>query len=100
TRLDAKWATAIAAIHYGIPPQRALQVLIEPELVASIANANADVFTTLSKVPGFLQVLERTIELRAGSMEPEFLTNAMLLIRQANITPSPRIEAIRRVLKS
>jgi hypothetical protein len=36
-RFDEKWTTGVAAIHYGVPVDRVMQVLIQPDLKASIA---------------------------------------------------------------
>jgi hypothetical protein len=60
--LDPDWAQSIAAIHYGVEPEEARQILIEQPLRNAIQNNSVSTFEELSKIPGFNMVLLSIVE--------------------------------------
>ncbi|WP_398474422.1 P-loop NTPase fold protein [Tardiphaga sp.] len=66
-RTDPAYAESIAAIHYGVRREDALQVLIAPRISAAITSEDASAFAQLAKVRGFETVLLRHIESTSSS---------------------------------
>lgn len=58
---DAKWQQSLAAIHFGVHPDNALQVYLAPELREAIRFGNADAFAQQVAIKGFDRVLLRHI---------------------------------------
>lgn len=100
-RYDADWARGIAALHYGVPIDRALQVLIRPALQRSIMELNRAEFERLSRVHGFDLVLRDVIEstLTGTASEPTFISNVALLIKQLDVASPPLLEEIYRLAR-
>jgi len=57
-----EWRQNVAAIHFGVPTAKALQILMEPEIRSAIFNEDGKRFVELSASPGFEIVLGRMIE--------------------------------------
>ena len=97
-RFESDWRESIAAIYYNIPRAKALQVLMQPEIQAAIAQGDADAFGKLAVVPGFDALLEQIVEQMTRPTDPEFVTNAAYLIKSAKLLFNPRISSIHRNL--
>lgn len=100
-RFDKDWARGIAALHYGVPQAHALQVLIGPELEQSIAAYDVEAFRRLRGIPGFLSILQTTVE-TATAADPtgKFVTNVAGLLAAAEGEQSPRVTEIMRTLRA
>jgi hypothetical protein len=66
--IDVDWRQHVAAIHFGVPTGKALQILMQPEISAAIFNENQARFLELSESPGFEIVL--------GNMVHEYPTSS------------------------
>lgn len=53
------WKRQLAALHFGVPLDKAAQVLTEEPLREAVANLDAKVFESLRDVPGFGETFER-----------------------------------------
>jgi hypothetical protein len=56
------WREGLAAIHFSVPKERALQVLMGAQLKDCLASADEGKIKQLAAIPGFTGVLERQIE--------------------------------------
>jgi hypothetical protein len=72
---DPDWQRSLAALHYGIAPENALQVLLDQPLRKAIDENNPTPFIGWTGVSGFAQAIQKLID------EPGFLTAE----RQANM---------------
>lgn len=98
---DADWATGIAAIYYGVPTDRALQVFMEPQVRAAIRDATPDEFARLNAVKGFFSVLDRIVDSETvDNANPEFITNTAYLLGTLNTTQGAWLPEIQRKLRS
>lgn len=60
--LPSDWREMLAAIHFGVPKEKALQVLIGHRVYDALVTVNTGALEALSKIEGFTRVLEQTIE--------------------------------------
>lgn len=79
-----EWKRQLAALHYGVEPEKAAQVLLEEPIRTAIVGRDQVRFTTLSTIPGFGEILEYTtadLPEPSGSSTPfDILANAVLLL--------------------
>lgn len=85
---DPNWQRAVAAIYYGVPPEHAVQILIEQRLRTAIAERKADEFKRLSEIRGFEQVLQRILDQGASgdASDPRFILNAAAMLDELKLT--------------
>jgi hypothetical protein len=60
--VGSEWRKAIAAIHFNVPPDKALQIAIGEPVRAALVGGNAEELRSLQQVEGFEPVLERIVE--------------------------------------
>ncbi len=99
--LDPDWAQSIAAIHFGVKPEEAKQILIEQPLRNAIHNDNIAIFEELSKIPGFNMVLLRIVEGWRSQVVPtpdEILLTVGLLERSPLVDLSD-LSQIKQILR-
>ena len=79
---DPNWQRAIATLYYGVPPRRAMQILIEQRLRTAISEKDMDEFKRLGEIPGFEQVLQRILDQATGGeiSDPTFILNASRML--------------------
>ena len=99
-RFEPDWHTLVAAIYFNVPVEKALQLLMQPQLQASIVGNDATTFNTLAKVPGFDRVIEQLSETFLTADDPVIPTNAAYLLVQASTPDSPRVAAIDNNLRT
>lgn len=79
TKEDPDWQRSLAALHYGVEPDRAEQVLLERPLIEAIQSGTEADFAKSAAVPGFTTVFQRILD-RAGNGDAVFpATNAIRL---------------------
>ncbi|MCA6249376.1 P-loop NTPase fold protein [Phenylobacterium sp.] len=79
TKEDPDWQRSLAALHYGVEPDRAEQVLLERPLMEAIQSGSEADFAKGAAVPGFTTVFQRILD-RVGNGDPVFsATNAIRL---------------------
>ena len=83
---DQDWARSIAALHYGVSLESALQVLVEDQLRAGIRTITQSEFATLAKTPGFGGAFVRLIKTNNTSPVAILPINAANLL--ATVEPS------------
>ena len=100
-RFDEHWAEGIAAIRYGVPPDRVLQVLLLPKISASLSTFDKDLFVNLSKAVGFQPVLQRAIEkhLEEGVPSLEYGAGVAAMMDAAALVENPRVIEIEKALR-
>jgi len=59
---DPNWQRSLAAMHFGVAPEHALQVLIEPALSRAMVDGDAQAFLAQSRRQGFAEVLVKMID--------------------------------------
>jgi len=101
SRFDEHWAEGIAAIHYGVPPDQVLQVLLLPKISAALATLNVDAFRILSKADGFEPLLQRAIEEHFGEQSYPLESTAGIagIIKAAALPESVRKVEIDKLLR-
>lgn len=57
--VEPDWQREVAALHYGVSPEKAAQILIEDPLMDSIDEEDQAAFDGLRAIPGFGDVIER-----------------------------------------
>lgn len=80
------WERDLVAVHFGVDPDRAMQVLIADRLFASIDRENHEEFRKLAAVPGFPSVLRRLIDRRGGELGWRGITVLAALIEKAGLS--------------
>jgi GTPase SAR1 family protein len=101
SQFDARWPEGIAAIHYGVPTDSVLQVLLSPKIQGALEAVDQDAFKKLSAAVGFESVLQKTIEdqLAAKPYPPEIAANAAGLLASAKLKATPRLTEVENTLR-
>ncbi len=59
---EKKWQKYFAALHFNVPVDRALQVLIEPEFDKALEEGNIDLLAPFINLPGAQQVIAALVD--------------------------------------
>lgn len=99
--LDNDWARSIAALHYGVMPSEAEQILIEQPLRTAIQTGSQTEFNRLTKIPGFVQTLLRVVSKwrEDKSNDPQRVFEAATLIYGSPLSPTATIKHIWKTLR-
>jgi hypothetical protein len=99
--LDPDWAQSIAAIHFGVKPEEAKQILIEQPLRNAIHNDNIAIFDDLSKIPGFNMVLLRIVESwrSLGVSAPDEILLTVGLLERSPLVDLSDLSQIKQILR-
>lgn len=80
-----QWKGQLAALHYGVDPEKAAQVLLEEPIRTAIARRDHPGLKALAHIPGFGEIFEyatANLPEPATSNTPfDILTNAILLLQ-------------------
>lgn len=68
---DPQWAKHFSALSFNVSPDVALQVLMEPQILAAIAAERPEGLVALSSQPGFMEVLPDIVDARADEWASE-----------------------------
>lgn len=81
---DSNWQTHLAALHYGVPPARVLQVVVGPEIEAAILQGDQSRFDDASNIVGWGRTLLALVERRlsAKTIEGSFLANTAAFLSE------------------
>lgn len=84
-RYDPNWQRSIAAIHYGVNPTVAYQVLLAGPLHNAMTSNNVETFASLIGSPGFQPVLHRVLqELRdVENLAPDAVMSSINVLAHA-----------------
>lgn len=96
--IDPNWSRGLAALHYGAPPDKAIQVLIEPRLRTAMLEQNQDEFRELSQLPGFAETLQRMLDGLRPAMPQQIGQVSRLLVALAP-EPAVWVDAAWRTLR-
>lgn len=98
---DPNWQRSVAAIHFGVPPEHAVQVLIEQPLRAAINAKDHEEFSRLAKIVGFEQVLQKVVDQATigEGADPSFVLKASALLNDLNATDQTWATAVWRSLR-
>ena len=83
-QLPPQWLEYLAAIHFNVSPDKALQVLIYEPIRSAIINKNSEKLKEISKVKGFVSVLEQVIHsdsVNWSKQDTNSLTNAAIVMK-------------------
>jgi len=59
---EPEWQRYLAALHFNVEPEKAIQVLIQRPLLEAFSKGDSQQLQQLQSVPGFLEVCEHVIE--------------------------------------
>jgi len=84
-RLSADWQREVAALYFGVPVEKAAQVVLERPIDRAIVEYDLDGFSRLTNIPGFTETFEfATARLptgdTAGRSTFDVVSNAALLL--------------------
>ena len=84
-RYDPDWQRSVAALHYGVDPAKAYQVLLEGPLRSAIAANDDKKFALLTQSPGFHPVFHRIVQkLREiENLAPDAVTSIINVLGRA-----------------
>lgn len=102
SQFDQKWAEGVAAIHYGVPRDVVLQVLLRPRIDAATSALDAESFKQLATTAGFLPILQQFIEekLSVVPSSVELAVDTAALLAGAHLKRTTRLDEIERVLRN
>jgi energy-coupling factor transporter ATP-binding protein EcfA2 len=85
------WKRQVVALHFGVLPEKAFQVLLHEPLRSSIAELDKEEFNRLMQVEGAWPILEEIVAqpplgAKGGKPETRFVANAALLISPAAVS--------------
>ncbi|WP_447756500.1 P-loop NTPase fold protein [Sphingopyxis fribergensis] len=80
---DPEWQKSLAAIHFGVPPEKGLQILLEPKLRAAISGCDHRVFGEQVRIKGFERVLYTQLD--AQDFAKQSLVHLCQLLDRAGI---------------
>lgn len=89
-RYDPDWQRSVAALHYGVDPEVAYQVLLEGPLRSAIASSKDEDFSLLAQSPGFHSVLHRIVQkLRdTENLAPDTVMKTINVLGRATLASS------------
>jgi hypothetical protein len=101
-RFDSKWAENAAAVHYGVPPDQVLQVLLLPKISRALQDCDSDAFTSLSKAIGFEPILLQALEnqFRDTPFNREYVVSAAGMMAAASFPVTVRLSEIEKLLRN
>lgn len=96
--LDPDWQRGLAALYFGAPRDKAIQVLIEPRLRAAIDGWGKDEFAELATLPGFPETLQRILD-TARPANPRFVSKVSYLLSELALEPEIWTRAAQSALR-
>jgi len=98
--IDNEWARSIAALHFGVDPKDAEQVLIEQPLRNSVQNDDGEAFNRLATIPGSIHILSRIVSQwrNENLSEPDRVLITARLLKESKIATA-QTQYIRRSLR-
>ena len=93
---DSEWQSGLAALYYGVSPDKALQVLIEEKLRGAVHANSKDTFLQINKTPGFDSVFTKFIENIQNSPE---LIKVIGILSDIDTAKSPWIAHSQQILR-
>jgi hypothetical protein len=84
--IDPDWQSSIAALHYGVEPNKAVQVLLEQRMHKAIAAKDMAAFVDMYKIRGSNQVFQRILDASASNdgLDASVVTGAALLLNKVS----------------
>ena len=85
----SQWQREVAALHYGVSPDKAAQVLLEQPLGRAIAEADVTKFNSLTAIAGFDEAFERYLvglpqQLKGDNSDFRVITNISVLLDRSS----------------
>ncbi len=62
TMVGSDWRECVAAIHFNVPRNKALQVLVSGQLKDALLAGKSDRLEELTRIPGFTKLVEKQLE--------------------------------------
>jgi len=85
-RFDGNWARSIAALHFGVGPDIAFQVLLEGPLRKALIEGDSDKVSDLMGQPGFSRVFRRVIDQYGDATDPALVLSTINCLAKADST--------------
>src|SRR5690606_36930172 len=97
---DPEWRTGIAAIYYGAPRDKALQLALEGPLSSAMRELDLEAFKRLLQAPGADRVVEKIVEAAFSTNDLTFFSHTAFLLKGAELGNTARMHAILRKIRS
>ncbi len=68
---EPKWRQYLGALHFNIPPERVMHILIADRLEKALMKGKGDLLLSLHELPGFEGILEHIVEERGAEWAQE-----------------------------
>jgi energy-coupling factor transporter ATP-binding protein EcfA2 len=100
--LDPNWQRSISAIHFGVGPEQAEEVILDQPLRNAIQSHDSEVFNQLSTVPSFNLILTRIVEWfrDQSSINPDAILNTASLMNKLAPGDSAVVRHLWKTLRS
>ncbi|KAA0068494.1 P-loop NTPase fold protein [Rhodanobacter sp. T12-5] len=100
--LDPNWQRSVSAVHFGVNPELAEEVILDQPLRNAIQSHDSKKFDQLSTVPSFNLILTRIVEWfrDQSSINPDAILNTVSLMNELAPEDSPEIRHIWKTLRS
>lgn len=96
--IDPDWQSAVAALHFGVPKSKGLQVLLGPALSKAIWDKDDAAFTSYAGIHGFGSVLIETIH-KARDTAVHVPIHTILMFAKLGYKDEPWVAAVWRGLR-
>jgi hypothetical protein len=87
-RFDENWSRSIAALHFGVAPEIAYQVLLESPLRKALVEGDSDRIGRLMDQPGFTGVFRRVIDQYGDATTPALVVSTINCLSMAESATS------------
>lgn len=82
---EPKWRQYLGALHFNIPPERVMHILIADRLEKALMDGKGDLLLSLHELPGFEEILEHIVEERGvewAQEQPGYLGMAAAALKE------------------
>jgi hypothetical protein len=105
--IDPNWQRSIAALHFGVEPETAIQILIEQPIRDAISTFDLPGFSNYETIPGFVAAVRRVVSAApqvggpsGSAADPKFLGNAARLLDASKVPNSASLTDLWRYICS
>ncbi len=93
---DPDWQRSIAALHFGIEPEHAIQVLLRDRLGQALARGMSAPIRDAAAIKGFEETLLKLVD---GLRDPDEIESAVKALAGANLVDAPWLATAWRTLR-
>jgi len=86
TELEGEnWQKLFAALHFNVPPEKSIEVLIGEQVQMALENGDAESLKSLSEVSGFDSVLDEAVSSIQKEEHPPSITLSAAALREVHV---------------